>query len=383
MVGVADRPSSYFAPAPRAEAKVLRRQVQLVASHPLFTATLRCLGGVVLVLNRERQVLAVNDATLRFLGVDRCELLEGDRPGEMLGCVHMRKAPSGCGTGIACRSCGTALAIMASQEQDEIVERDCLLSASLGGQRRELPFRARVAPLQIDDQPLMLLTLLDIGAEKQLESLHRVFFHDVLNLLHGLQGLCDLLQMSDPEESAALLEDLRHVSERLREATLGQRDLLLMEGGDYQLRTRPVTLGEIMAELRRMLAHDSLLHGRTLRWPEDIPAASLDTDLTLLLRVLTNMLRNGLEATGPDGEVQMEVVATPDAVRFEVHNPGALDPDVVPRIFQKHFTTKQGRGRGLGTYGMKLIGERYLGGTVGFETGADGTVFWLRLAVSS
>ena len=34
------------------------------------------------------------------------------------------------------------------------------------------------------------------------------------------------------------------------------------------------------------------------------------------------------------------------------------------RIFQRSFSTKAERGRGLGTYSMKLLGEGYLHGRV-------------------
>jgi signal transduction histidine kinase len=67
-------------------------------------------------------------------------------------------------------------------------------------------------------------------------------------------------------------------------------------------------------------------------------------------------------------------------VAFHVNNAGEIPPTVAPRIFQRSFTTKAGTGHGLGTYGMRLLGERYLGGKVSFTTSAEaGTVFSIRL----
>jgi PAS domain-containing protein len=61
-------------------------------------------------------------------------------------------------------------------------------------------------------------------------------------------------------------------------------------------------------------------------------------------------------------------------------NPGTIPAAVVPRIFQRHFTTKSGPGRGEGTWSVKSLGERLLHGTVGFETDRiAGTTFWFRL----
>ncbi len=44
-------------------------------------------------------------------------------------------------------------------------------------------------------------------------------------------------------------------------------------------------------------------------------------------------------------------------------------------MFQRSFTTK-GEGRGLGTYSMKLLSERYLNGRVEFTSSPEhGTTF--------
>ena len=53
------------------------------------------------------------------------------------------------------------------------------------------------------------------------------------------------------------------------------------------------------------------------------------------------------------------------------------------RIFHRNYTTKEGQGRGLGTYSMKLLGEKVLGGEVDFSTSpGGGIVFSLTLPLS-
>ena len=52
------------------------------------------------------------------------------------------------------------------------------------------------------------------------------------------------------------------------------------------------------------------------------------------------------------------------------------------QVFNRSFTTK-GKGRGLGSYAMKLLGERYLQGKVSFTTDPEeGTTFRIELPVS-
>ena len=58
---------------------------------------------------------------------------------------------------------------------------------------------------------------------------------------------------------------------------------------------------------------------------------------------------------------------------------GAIPEAVQGQVFRRYFSTK-GRDRGLGTYGMKLLAEQYLGGRVGFTTDAEqGTRFTVTL----
>jgi len=105
----------------------------------------------------------------------------------------------------------------------------------------------------------------------------------------------------------------------------------------------------------------------------------VETDPRLLDRVLSNMVINALEAEPSGSTVTVGCEKKPGAVRFWVRNPGYILPENQARIFDGSFSTK-GRNRGLGTYSMLLLGERFLQGSVGFSTDPDrGTTFYLTL----
>ena len=106
----------------------------------------------------------------------------------------------------------------------------------------------------------------------------------------------------------------------------------------------------------------------------------IHTDPELLSRVVLNMAVNAVEASAPGETVSLSAVLEEQAIRFQVHNQGEIPEAYRSRIFQRSFSTKGSTGRGLGTYAMKLFGESVLGGQVGFETSAEGTTFWIRLA---
>jgi len=59
-----------------------------------------------------------------------------------------------------------------------------------------------------------------------------------------------------------------------------------------------------------------------------------------------------------------------------VWNGGEIPQEIAARIFQRNFSTKEQAGRGIGTFSMKLFGEKILGGQVSFTTSKkEGTIF--------
>jgi signal transduction histidine kinase len=107
------------------------------------------------------------------------------------------------------------------------------------------------------------------------------------------------------------------------------------------------------------------------------------TDQRLLMRILRNMLKNGLEAISPGQAVKIECIDRGDDVAFAVHNPGVMSEEVQLQVFQRSFSTKGRTGRGVGTYSMKLLSEQYLGGRIEFVSRPpEGTTFTLILSKS-
>jgi signal transduction histidine kinase len=106
---------------------------------------------------------------------------------------------------------------------------------------------------------------------------------------------------------------------------------------------------------------------------------SFISDNTLLNRVLTNMIKNAVEASekGQTVSVSSNLVGT--IAVLSVHNQTVIPDDVQLQIFQRSFSTK-GESRGIGTFSIRLITERYLKGKVHFESAkGKGTTFYVEL----
>jgi signal transduction histidine kinase len=112
-----------------------------------------------------------------------------------------------------------------------------------------------------------------------------------------------------------------------------------------------------------------------LRLVEGSPDVSFRSDRAIVSRVLGNLLKNAVEASQAGEMVSLGCAPADGGVEFQVHNRGVIPPDVAAQLFQRSFSTK-GSGRGLGTYSVKLLTERYLQGHASVvSTEQGGTTF--------
>lgn len=372
---------SYFAPAARASDDALRHQIEIASRNPIIDALMRVVSGLLAVLNEQRQILAVNDSLLDMLGLEEAADVLGLRPGEAIRCTRADLGPGGCGTSRYCSSCGAAIAIVASQEAGQAAERECAVTVQREGQEADLFFVVRSEPLDFDGERLILLFLRDITVPQQRAALERIFFHDIGSIIGALRLNCHLLDSQPDEESARkLISRLANLTTRLAREVEIQRTMTQQGRDSYQLAIQEVSVEEVIQDLWDTFVHYPAAQGKVLLLPAEVPDYFFNTDISLLLRILTNMLINAFEATELEGEVELGVDHTPEKVDFWVWNKGVIPDEVALHIFQRNFTTKEGIGRGLGTYTMRLLGEWYLRGKVSFTTSeAEGTVFRISL----
>lgn len=373
--------ATHFASPQRQTGSALGVEVEAVSNNPVVDALLRSVGGLLAVLNADRQILAVNPALLSSLGVQDAGALLGLRPGEALKCGHAGEMPAGCGTSKHCGHCGAAIAIVTSLAQHRSEERLCDLALERDGRTVERCLSVRASPLEFEGQRLVLLFLRDVTDEQRRAALERVFFHDLNNLVGSLAGGVMLLDPAEPEEMTGLIRRIEEMAYRLGKEIEVQRTLAEAENGTSGPALREVELSGLLAEAVRRAGLHPHSQARRLRLEPLGAPLVLDTEPTVLARVLGNMLLNALEAIEPGAEVRLWAEEQSGAeVVIQVHNPGLVSPKNAERMFQRGNSSKAGTGRGFGTYSMRLFSERVLGGRVSFESSAaQGTVFKLHL----
>jgi signal transduction histidine kinase len=363
-----------YASPERASTEELRLQVGKVRSEKRIAAALDGVGEMTAVLNRYRQVVYANRAFLDYVSVSDVDEVSGRRAGEILSCLTAGVAPSGCGTGEACALCGATEAVLATQRTGKAATTECRMEVGTGNRRSTLELQVRTTPFEIGGEAFTLLSFTDVSHQKRRAALERVFFHDILNTASGLKAYVDLLKATatDPG-SKPLIARLDSICATLVEEIEGQKVLVSAENRTLTVRADLIESIALVQELVAMYEGQDMAKGKALRVAPFSEGAAFISDDALVKRILGNMVKNALEASPVGSTVTVgceRAAGTRGGVRFRVHNEMAMAPTVQRQIFHRYFSTK-GPDRGLGTWGMKLLAEQYLGAEVAFVS-ADG-----------
>lgn len=194
--------------------------------------------------------------------------------------------------------------------------------------------------------------------------------HDFNNLLTVIAGNLDALPATTPEEQEAV-EEVREASQRAVALT---RQLLDFARKREGVRI-PVDLAGAVADAAKLIRR---ILGKQieLRLNCDAGAPAILGDPNKIQQILLNLAVNSRDAMPQGGTLSIRTRWDgADRIVLEVHDNGCGIPsDVVPRIFDPLFTTKEaGQGTGLGLSIVRTLVEQH-GGRVEVSTGAgEGT----------
>jgi signal transduction histidine kinase len=134
-----------------------------------------------------------------------------------------------------------------------------------------------------------------------------------------------------------------------------------------------------LCELLEELARSSVPPTMTAKLTLDPATPALQGHYDPLRRAFANIIRNAVEASGGEGELEIAVAAVPGGARVTIrdHGPG-IPPELEGRIFDPYCTGKEG-GTGLGLALAKQTIELHQGTIAVEQTRGGGATFVVRL----
>jgi len=265
---------------------------------------------------------------------------------------------------------------VASLKDDMTAERKCVLTIRRNNRPEELCLAVRAYPMNLEKQRMVLLFLEDITVHECRAALERMFFHDINNTLQVLVGKSFMMDYLDDQELRKMVKPLQLMISRLAKEMKTEGALCGKDMRDYRPDQQDVAVVDVVEELQSVFFSHPVSDMKRFTVKAPSAALRIRTEPSLLSRILINMLKNAFEATDPGEEVRFSVESENGSVLFNVWNRAPLPEPVALRIFQRHFSTKNGPGRGFGTYSMKFFGEAILGGKVDFTMSKEeGTLF--------
>lgn len=356
--------------------EVLLDQSRIFSENKILINLANSLSQMLVVLNPERQIVFANSLFLKFLQKKELKAILGKRPGEATSCIYSDLVEDGCGHSEFCRTCGAVNSIIESKTGQQSVQECSILNKK----NEALDLKITSTPYVYSNTEFTIFAINDISHEKRRLTLERLFFHDVLNSAGGISDLSKVLQeVNSPDEKHEIAEIIKRAANSMIDEITSQRQLLAAERGELKV---DITENETNAILDELVSTYSRLDIATkieIKISEKSENLLISTDTALLRRVLGNMLKNAIEASLPGTVITLGCEKRNGKIRFSVHNKRFITTDIQLQIFKRSFSTK-GIGRGLGTYSMKLLGEKYLDGNVGFTSNhKNGTTFYIEL----
>jgi PAS domain S-box-containing protein len=330
----------------------------------------------VLVLDSSRDVLLVNPAAARILGLDSGSL-EGQHLREILG-----------------RAKATADQTLAKQLYDKLMtgmehfrssswreDETSRLDFRLEAEGKVLIVNLSPASLGTGELPSLVAVLRDISREAEVERLKNEFIstvsHELRTPMTSIKGYTDLLAGERVgtlnEQQRRFLQVIKNNADRLSALVNDILDISRIETGRIKFQIESLELDNLIRSVvdsfRGQMGEKQLQ--LTLDLSPVLPPVRGDRDR--VTQILENLISNAWKYTPQGGQVTVRARVTDGFVQVDITDTGiGIEAKDLPHIFDRFYRTEQAEvqavdGSGLGLAIVRMFLE-LLGGKIWVES---------------
>lgn len=241
----------------------------------------------------------------------------------------------------------------------------------------------------VKDEDNMRKMATDLGLAAQFRNARRLYRAVVQDLKQPISAVmlhADLVRErvspsdgnTEPSTEARSLGIIKSQITELNHALT----LLLEEIEPADTEERGFSLRDVIDDVRRLVEPLAASQAVELDVSVSEHAARLSGNRQRVKQAILNLAVNALDAMPEGGILRIDLTVSGDQAEIVVADTGVgIPPEVVPHIFEMHFTTKE-TGTGVGLYVARDVIKKH-GGHITLDTsGARGTTFRVALPVS-
>jgi PAS domain S-box-containing protein len=223
----------------------------------------------------------------------------------------------------------------------------------------------------------------DISERKELEKLKEdvevMARHDLRTPLNSLVTIPQVILQADNLDSdqKRLLRLIRDSGYRMLDMINLSLVLFRMEQGAYRLEPENVDAASLVRRILDELG--AMFDGKKVRVELELDGLAVNApfivqgEKLLLYSLLSNIIKNALEASPVGGVVKIGLHDDEEARLILVRNEGTIPEAIRGRVFEKYATHGKKGGAGLGAYSARLIARAH-GGDILIQALPDATV---------
>ena len=197
---------------------------------------------------------------------------------------------------------------------------------------------------------------------KDQEEFRREFLgnlaHELKTPAFSIQGyILTLLDggLEDENVNRAFLERASKATERMTLIIEDLDKITKMEAKQYPLEYKVFDIKELVLEVFDALELKANRKNITLKFAKKFDSVMVKADRNKINQVLFNLLNNSINYGNEGGESEIRFFQIDDIISIEVSDNGiGIDPEEIPRLFERFYRVEKSRNRNEGGSGLGL-----------------------------